>query len=73
MNVLVTEDRQIRLPLDEVVGTYRTFGRVGPAYEIVGVAGSDVGRHVMLRVRVLESGEELVYPLASALDDPLAE
>ncbi len=72
MNVFVTSDRRISLPLDDVVGSFRAFGRLGPIYEVLAVCEPAEGASVMLRVRVLESGEELDYPLANALDDPLA-
>lgn len=68
MNVVVTSDRQLKLPLDQILGSFRTFGRLGPLYQILDVAGPQTGPDVIVRVRVVESGEELEY----ALDDPLA-
>jgi Family of unknown function (DUF5397) len=72
MNVIVTTDRNVTVPLDAVVGSFRTFGRVGPLYEVLAVGTPATGTNVLLRIRVLESGEELDYPLGSALDGPLA-
>lgn len=60
------------LPLDAVVGSFRTFGRAGPVYEVLGAVEPATGANVMLAIRVLESGEALHYPLKDALDDPLA-
>lgn len=72
MNVIVTPDRRITVPLDALMGSFRTFGRLGPVYEILRAAEPASGSKVMLRVRVVESGEELDYPLSDALDDPVA-
>lgn len=72
MNVVVTSDRQLTLPLDAILGGFRTFGRLGPIYEILDVVGPRTGPDVNVRIRVVESGEELEYPLASVLEDPPA-
>ncbi len=48
-----------------LVGTWRRFGRTGPVYEILSQSGDR-----MMRIRVVESGEELDYPLDEVLDDP---
>jgi len=53
---------------DDLIGTYRTFGEAGPVYEVVRkVDGATV--HIV----VVETGEELNYPAAEALNDPEAE
>ena len=53
---------------DELVGTFRTFGAEGPAYQVLRkLDGSAV------RVRVIETGEELDYPAQQASEDPEAE
>jgi hypothetical protein len=46
---------------------FRRFGSEGPMYEVTGSAGPD-----HLRIRVFHSGEELDYPAAAAMSDPLA-
>jgi hypothetical protein len=59
------------IPLPQsLVGTWRRFGVVGPVYEIIaaGVELPDGGR--LMRVRVLESGEEVDYRVSDILDDP---
>lgn len=49
----------------DLVGTFRTFGEYGPAYQVVrAVNGQKV--HVV----VVQTGEELDYPTAEALNDP---
>jgi hypothetical protein len=51
----------------DLVGTFRTFGEYGPVYQVKGT----VNGH-KLHVVVVESGEELDYPVEDALADPQA-
>jgi hypothetical protein len=53
-----------------LVGTWRRFGSVGPVYEIIGTGDELPGGDRRMRVRVVETGEELDYRLAEILDDP---
>ncbi len=43
---------------EQLVGTWRRFGAAGLVYEIIGTDGELAGGDRMMRVRVLESGEE---------------
>ncbi len=52
----------------DLIGGFRTFGPFGPVYRIDHSVGTS---HV--HIVVLESGEELDYPLEHALNDPEAE
>jgi hypothetical protein len=52
---------------EDLVGSFRTFGAEGPAYQVLEKCGEDA-----VRVRVLETGEELDYPARQALADPEA-
>jgi hypothetical protein len=52
----------------DLIGTYRTFGPYGPLYKVVGKVGDN-----RVHVIVIESGEELDYPIDRALEDPEAE
>jgi Family of unknown function (DUF5397) len=72
MNAVVTSDRNIIIPLDDLIGSFRRFGERGPVYQIVSAAEGAVGTNVELRIRVVESGEELDYPLRDILSDPIA-
>jgi len=72
MNLVVTTDGSITVPIDEIVGSFRTFGRLGPVYEVISLSEPASGADVMLTIRVVESGETLDYPLADAMSDPLA-
>jgi hypothetical protein len=53
-----------------LVGTWRRFGAVGPVYEIVGSRTILHGGDRLMRVRVVESGEEQDYRLTEILNDP---
>ena len=51
-----------------LVGQIRRLGSAGPAYEIMKVDSSgDV------HIEIIVSGEEVVFPLAEVLEDPMAE
>jgi hypothetical protein len=53
-----------------LLGTWRRFGAVGPVYEVIGFGPADRNGHTYMRVRVIESGEEVDYRLTELLDDP---
>jgi Family of unknown function (DUF5397) len=54
----------------KLVGTWRRSGVAGSVYEMIGTGDElPVGDRLM-RVRVVETGEELEYRLAEILDDP---
>lgn len=53
-----------------LAGTWRRFGPVGPVYEIIAAGEPLPGDDRVMRVRVVESGEEVDYRLADILDDP---
>ena len=54
----------------QLVGTWRRFGRTGPVYEILSAGEPLANGHRLMRIRVVESGEELDYSLDEVLDDP---
>ncbi len=53
-----------------LIGTWRRFGPVGPVYEVVGASRALDGVDHLMRIRVLESGEELDYQLSKIVEDP---
>jgi hypothetical protein len=53
-----------------LVGTWRRFGVVGPVYEIVEAGKELDDGDRLMRVRVVETGEELDYRFTDILDDP---
>lgn len=54
----------------KLVGTWRSFGPAGPSYEIIAEVAPLTGGDRLMRIRVLETGEELDYALSEILDDP---
>lgn len=55
---------------EQLVGTWRRFGAAGPVYEIVRAGRELPDGDRLMRVRVVETGEEVDYRLAEILDDP---
>ena len=53
-----------------LVGSVRRFGIVGPPYEIVGPAAPSLSGEPMMRIHLLESGEDADYPISDILNDP---
>ncbi len=52
----------------KLIGQIRRLGSAGPAYEIMSV--DDAGNVV---IEVIESGEQVKFPIAEVLEDPMAE
>ena len=55
---------------EQLVGTWRRFGDLGPVYEIIGVGKELPDGDRLMRVLVVESGEEADYSLHHILEDP---
>ncbi len=53
-----------------IVGTWRRFGPVGPVYQVIGEGDQLPNGDRLMRVRVVETGEEVDYCLTKVLDDP---
>jgi hypothetical protein len=53
-----------------LVGTWRRFGTAGPVYEILAIGENRPGGDLQMRVRVVETGEELNYRYTEILNDP---
>ncbi len=60
----------VQLDVNALLGTWRRFGVAGPVYEIIGIGNTKNNVDQTMRIRVIESGEELDYLLSSVLDDP---
>jgi hypothetical protein len=57
---------------DVRIGTWRRFGPVGPAYEIVSIGDLTVdGTDRVVKIRLAETGEEVDYTLSRAADDEI--
>ncbi|MDA8120663.1 MAG: DUF5397 family protein [Gammaproteobacteria bacterium] len=55
---------------EQLVGTWRRFGLAGPVYEIIKAGQPLANGDRLMRVRVVESGEEVDYRLTEIFDDP---
>ena len=53
---------------DDLVGTFRMFGKDGPAYRVLRKA-----EMAKVRIIVVETGEELDYLVTRAVEDPEVE
>ena len=51
---------------------FRSFGAFGPAYEVIAVERSLPNGDELLRIRLVESGEELLYKRSAMQQDPEA-
>lgn len=54
-----------------LVGTWRRFGVAGPVYEIVNEGTELPDGDRLMRVKVIETGEEVDYRFTDVLDDPV--
>lgn len=59
--------------MSALVGSIRCFGLVGPAYEVTGPAPPSASGEAQMRIRLLESDEDLDYPVDEILRDPEAD
>lgn len=56
-----------------LIGNIKTFGTIGPKYEICKALQKIEPNDWMLKIRLVESGEETEYPYSKAIIDPEAE
>lgn len=54
-----------------LIGKYRRFGESGPVYKILAEDTTLPDGEIMLRVQLVETGEEAQYRLSHAIDDPV--
>lgn len=70
MNQLLRPPQVYETDVIASFGRWRRFGLHGPVYEIIEKAARPSDRGPVVRVRVVESGEELDYRLESLIGDP---
>lgn len=59
-----------RIEPHSLIGTWRRFGTVGPAYEIVAIGDpTPDGTDTVIKIRLAETGEEVDYTLSHVVDD----
>jgi hypothetical protein len=59
-------------PAPQMIGQFRTFGFFGPTYQVLEPIKKNNQGDWMLRIQVVETGEETEYPYTQAKDDPEA-
>ncbi|HKZ97173.1 MAG TPA: DUF5397 family protein [Hyphomicrobiaceae bacterium] len=70
MNALLRSPEIFETDITAVFGRWRRFGLDGPVYEILEDRARPSERGPVVRVRVVETGEELDYRLESLMGDP---
>lgn len=63
---------QLEFPSPNLIGSFRSFGAVGPAYQIMNPVRQLEDGDWLLSVQILETGEQVNYRYTAALDDPKA-
>lgn len=56
-----------------LVGSIRSLGLVGPAYEILGPSVPGPDGEPQMRIHLFESGEDVDHAVADILNDPLED
>ncbi|MDY7573963.1 DUF5397 family protein [Actimicrobium sp. CCI2.3] len=57
-------------PSPKLLGVFKTFGVFGPAYQVIDAVRQLADGDWMMRVRLLETSEEVEYRYTHVLDDP---
>ena len=53
-----------------LIGTWRRFGAIGPAYQIIAIGDPTAdGTDQIVKIRVAETGEEVDYTFNRVVDD----
>lgn len=63
---------QSGFPAPQMIGKFRTFGLFGPAYRVLEPVKQTASGDWLLRIQIVETGEETEYPYTQALNDPEA-
>ena len=56
--------------MGSLIGDIRRLGLVGPPYEVLGPSTSAILGEPYMRIRLIESGEQVEYAVADILNDP---
>ncbi|MGZ4957634.1 MAG: DUF5397 family protein [Methylomonas sp.] len=59
-------------PAPAIIGTIKTFGTIGPAYQIIEPIEHLKDGDWMLKIKLLETGENAEYRYTHAINDPKA-
>lgn len=66
------QSNPMTIPPSIPTGSIRSFGEVGPKYEVLGASHPLDDGDWMVKIRLLETGEEAEYRRTHLLDDPEA-
>lgn len=56
-----------------LIGSIRRFGLEGPPYEVLGPASQSLTGEPQMRIHLLESNEDVDYPVSDIVRDPEAD
>lgn len=56
---------------ESLIGTWRRFGAVGPAYEVIGIGDKLPDGDRTVKIRLAETSEEVDYTLNRVIDDQI--
>lgn len=59
-------------PAPGLIGAIKTFGAIGPAYQIIEPTRQLENGDWMLKIKLIETNEEAEYRYTHALEDPKA-
>lgn len=57
--------------MSALIGSVRRFGLEGPPYEVIGPAAGSPTKEPQMRIHLLESNEDVDYPVCDILADPV--
>jgi hypothetical protein len=57
--------------MSALIGSIRRFGLVGPPYEVIGSTRPSKSGAPQMRIHLLESNEDVDYPVSDILNDPI--
>ena len=55
---------------EQLIDTYRRFGRLGPAYHVIAISRKLEGGDALMKIHILESNEDTEYPFSKIIMDP---
>jgi Family of unknown function (DUF5397) len=62
---------QTQIEPQALIGTWRRFGAIGPAYEIVSIGNELPNGDRAVKIRLAETGEEVNYTFNRLIDDQI--
>ncbi|MFM2393057.1 MAG: hypothetical protein RLZZ546_1039, partial [Bacteroidota bacterium] len=69
---LINEFNNKSINIENILGTFKKFGSLGIAYEIIDILVEKNNLDRMVKIKVIETNEETEYPYEQAINDPEA-